>query len=817
MNKIHWRLKTLINIFLILSIGYQMAKASDDLEGPDGKLYGIVADSTNASAIEFASIALYSATDSSLITGAITNEIGEFALTHIPDGDYYLIVHFIGYEDKVVDNIEVSQKRRVDLGDIFLSHSAIYLAEAEIVAQRSMTEYKLDRKVINVSQDISNTGASAAQVLEKSPSVRVDIEGNVLLRGSSNFTVFIDGKPSVLDGNEALQQIPANTIENIEIITNPSAKYDPDGTAGIINIVSKKNRLQGFSGVVDVTAGTGDKYAADVYMNYKTGKFSFYGGVDWNDRKYPRKGNTYRESYRNDTTDYRSSNGDQEWMRNGLNFKAGVDYYLSDKANLSLGGEYGNGGFGWNRYSQVHDYTVPQSVDRYYLDNNEFSWKRDFYSLNAGYLQKFKEEGHQLKLFAFYSRRDGSQTQDKSETDTDNIWQPLATDPYLIRSMEAGPSQQLRIETDYIKPVLSKGKIEAGYNFRLNDESEDYYLENYDYGQGAWVVDDLYTKYTTFNRSIHAVYGIFSHEIKGFQYQVGIRGEYTDREIVILNTDERAVVDRFDYFPSLHIAKSINESNQLMASYSRRIDRPRSYYLEPFVTYVDESTRRVGNPNLLPEYTDSYELGYLKAMSAGSFSVETYFRDTKNKITRVTYYVPDSAYFVNTYQNLNDEKALGVESSIVYDFTSWFNVNLSGTYYYYQVEDLTGESGSMRSSNNWDGRLATSFKLKTQTRFQLNFAYDSPTVTAQGEAEGSYYADFTLKQEFLKNNLSVTLKVADIFDTRKSESYRYGDSFYEYEYSKPESRVVSLTVSYRLNNFKQNPAFMSNSNDGGGM
>ena len=225
---------------------HQVVLAAKDPIYPGGKMSGVVLDSVNSLAVEFANIALYSATDSTLVTGAITNEIGEFALTHIPEGEYYLIVYFIGYESKIVKNIEVQQKdRRIDLGNIYLNNSAIYLAEAEIVAQRSMTEYKLDRKIINVSKDISNTGASAAQVLEKSPSVRVDIEGNVLLRGSSNFTVFIDGKPSVLDGNEALQQIPANTIENIEIITNPSVKYDPDGTAGIINIVLKK-KYSGF-------------------------------------------------------------------------------------------------------------------------------------------------------------------------------------------------------------------------------------------------------------------------------------------------------------------------------------------------------------------------------------------------------------------------------------------------------------------------------------------------------------------------------------------------------------------------------------------
>lgn len=318
---------------------------------------------------------------------------------------------------------------------------------------------------------------------------------------------------------------------------------------------------------------------------------------------------------------------------------------------------------------------------------------------------------------------------------------------------------------------------------------------------------------TTFNRNIHAIYSIFRHEFQGFEYQIGLRGEYTYREIEILNTNERSLVDRFDYFPSIHVSRRVNDMNQFMASYSRRIDRPRGYYLEPFVTYVDDNTRRIGNPDLLPEYTDSYEIGYLRTLPAGNFNIETYYRNTKNNITRIQYYDAAEGYLVNTFQNLNDDQAIGVESSFLYDVTKWFNVNLSGTYYYYQIEDLTGDTKDVRTSNNWDGRLVTSFNLPTQTRFQINAAYDSPTVTAQGESEGSYYMDFTAKQEFLKKSLSITLKISDILASRKSESYNYGQGFYTYRYQERESRVVSLTLSYRLNNYKEKPE--SGSMDGG--
>jgi outer membrane receptor protein involved in Fe transport len=808
--------KNLISSILSLIIIQLHVFAVGEEASPDGRMVGYVMDSTNAKPVEFANLALYSVIDSSLVTGSITNIEGHFAFRHVPDGEYYLEIHFIGYEKKTVKNIVLHEnERRLNLGEIYLNITSFNLEAAEVVAKRSLTEYRLDRKVINVSQDISNTGASAAQVLEKSPSVRVDVEGNVTLRGSSNFTVFIDGKPSVLDGNEALQQIPANTIENIEVITNPSVKYDPDGTSGIININLKKNRLQGFSGIVDFTAATGEKYAADLYLNYKTGKFNFYGGIDWNDRKFPGEMRTERESYRSDTTEYRDSEGDQVWMRNGLNFKAGVDYNLSEKISLSLGGEYGDGGFGWDQLEKMYDYTIPAGSERYYINDNQFRWKRNFYSVNASYIQKFRQQGHQLSIFSFYSVRDGSQKQDQVERNTDESWNPLTEDPFLLRSTEEGPSRRFRIEMDYVKPVFKSGKIEAGYHYRSGMESEDYFLETYDYNLGGWMVDDRYTKATNFDRSIHAIYGIFNNELKSFQYQLGLRGEYTYRKIEEINTGESSLVDRFDYFPSVHVAWNQSDENQFMASYSRRIDRPRGYYLEPFVTYVDESTRRIGNPDLLPEYTDSYEIGYLRALPEGSVMAEVYFRDTENEITRVTYYDQTSGYFINTFQNLNDEQSLGVESTLTYDFTKWFNLNLSGTYYYYRVEDLTGESTDFRTSNNWDGRLITTFRLPSQTSLQLNMSYDSPSITAQGKTEGRYYADFTARQEFLRKNLIVTLKVSDLFASRIRESFRYGDDFYEYTYREPESRVVSLTLSYRLNNFKKNPAFEQGQGDNG--
>ena len=507
--------------------------------------------------------------------------------------------------------------------------------------------------------------------------------------------------------------------------------------------------------------------------------------------------------------------------RNGLNFTGGIDYYQADKTTVSVGGEYGTGGFGFANLRDVHDYTPLRNYDRYFIDDNTIEWDRYFYSVNAGLVQQFRQEGHEMRFFAFYSKRDGSQNQDKQETDTDENYVPLEQDPDLIRSTEEGPTDNIRIELDYAKPVFENGKFEAGYHYRLDYDDESSFLEYYDYQASDWARDEEFTKSSVFDRSIHAVYGMFNHEVVGFQYQLGLRGEYTYRSIDVSSPDnppQSYVLDRFDYFPSVHVSKSLNEVNQLMASYSRRIERPRGHYLEPFVMYIDENTRRVGNPDLLPEFTDSYELGYLRAFNAGSFNIEAYYRNTRDKMTRVTYYDTTSQYFINTFYNVNKEKALGLESSFIYDITRWFNLNISTTFYNYRLDDLTGENAEYRTSNNWDARLIAAFKLPTHTAFQVNFTYNGPSITPQGKSESVYYTDLTLRQEFFKRALGVTLKLSDVFATNTSETWTSGPNFQAYEYRERESRVFMVTLSYRINNFKKTAAYQSsNVDDGAGM
>lgn len=803
-------------LFIILTIPFIAAAGIDESNNPgNGRIEGSVREEGVNTPVEFANVVLFNAKDSTMVTGGLTNPDGSFTLENIPEGDYYVTVHLIGFEQVTLSGIKLTRDRKhLDIGDIKLGMTAFNLQEAEIVAEKMAIEYKLDRKVVNVGDDISSTGGTAVEVLEKTPSVSVDVDGTVYLRGSSNFTVLIDGKPSVLKGSEALQQIPANTIDNIEIITNPSVRYDPDGESGIINIKLKKVKLQGLSGQASVTAGTGEKYGTDLYLNYKVSDWNFFGGVEWNDRRAPGSGEELRETYLDDTTFTRDAKLNGAWLRNGLTFKAGIDYNLNERITLSLGGEYSDYGFGMDNFQNVHEYSAPSLHNYYYLQSNSMRWTRNYYVINTNYLQKFSQEGHQMSLYLFFTRNWGLQAQDNRQTDTDENWNPDDTQPTLIRSFEEGPSNQARVEFNYTKPVLTKGKLEAGYTYRFDNETEDYRMEDYDVDRNEWIPNDEYYKESRYISNIHAVYGMFSHEIAGFQYQAGLRGEYTYRDVTVTNTGESAIVDRFDYYPSLHISKKLKEKNQFQLSYSRRVQRPNSWYLEPYVTYVNETTRWEGNPSLLPEFTGSYELGYIRSLPAGTTTVEGYVRNTQEKITQTTTFDETTGLYRITWDNLNDDRATGLEWSLMYDITKWFNLNVSATYYYYQLKDKSEEAEVTRTSNNWDSKLITQFKLPTKTRLQLNFSYLSPTVTYQGRAEESYHMDVSVRQEFLKSKLNATVTLADVFATRNRTSYTYGDNFYIYDSRNPESRVLTVTMSYRLNNFKVQP---QRNNDAGSM
>jgi outer membrane receptor protein involved in Fe transport len=769
----------------------------------DGVIRGKVIDKDTRVPLPYTNIVLNNLRDSSFVMGTIATDDGGFILEKVPYGMFYLEVKFIGYEKTIIPDIAISAlSKQKNLGSIMIAEASRQLDEVTITGQRSSVEYRLDKKVVHVGENINAMGGSAAQALINIPSITVDIDGNVSLRGSSNFTVLIDGKPSPLEGSDALRQIPASAVENIEIITNPSAKYDPDGLSGIINIVTKKSALDGISGIINASFGTGDKYRGDFLVNYKDDKLSAFVGADYTNETRAGEINVSQMTSLNDTASYIDHFGDGPFTRKGYTLKGGIGYKLNEKNTISLEGNYGYGSFSHSSNEKFMEYTIPTSINKYYLLNESDARYEDFYSLTLNHEKLFGNKDHKLTSYLYYSNEWGGSDEHINQYATDENWNINDPDPYLIYVNEPGEESELRFQIDYSKPLGKEGKMESGYQMRNDQEKESYFFNEWSSDLNDWVDNPNFTNALVFRRNIQSIYGLYANQLFGFEYQLGLRGEYTLRSVKNDQADTPSELERFDYFPTVHLSKKIGKDDQAQINYSRRIRRPRGRDLDPFVNYMSPNTVRVGNPDLLPEYVDSYEFNFQKGLGKSWISIETYYRLTHDAMTRVTE-VSDDGTRVLTMDNLNEEQAMGAELMINLMVNKWFNFNLSGNLYQFKLKGTIYDADIANSSTNYDSRFNANFRITPTTKFQIQGFYQGPSVTAQGKRDDFLMTSAAVKQDFFREKLSATLQIQDIFGTGSQSFTSEGENFYDKINMRRESQVVMLTLGYRLNNYKK--------------
>ncbi len=798
---------------------YGQKGPNPDANNPDagGQIIGTVVESASSVPMEYTSIAVYRVVDSSLVTGTVSNTDGEFRLEDVPFGKYYIEIKFVGYEKAVYDPVIVSRGNRiVDIGQLELSLSTEALDEVEIVADQRRVEYKIDKKVVNVSEDLSAAGGTAVDVLENTPSVTVDIEGNVSLRGSGSFTVLINGKPTVLDAADALRQIPASSIQNIEIITNPSVKYDPDGNGGIINVVLKKQIEKGTTGIVNASVGRNNKYRFDALLNRRTGKMNYFIGGNYSDNLYD--GSLVREhvTFLDDgVREHNDATGDFNFIRGGYQVKAGLDYDVSPKSNLAFevnGGQYK---FGIDRSNTSHEYTTPASEDLYFINTDVMTRNRTYFSGNLSYTQTFDTSAHKLVALANFSRSTGDGAEELEFSEADENYTIIPSDlSQRNRNLETDNGMDYRLQLDYTRP-LPNGKFEAGYQARIDDELEDFVFQEYDPDTDQWNAVDENSSEISFYRNIQGAYAQLAGEFRNIQFQAGLRGEYTYRMIEYENFNNAYEINRFDYYPTLHLARQFENDHQLMMSYSKRVNRPRSYYLDSVPSYIDRQTIRIGNPGLEPEYVNSYELGYQKGWGKNFLAFEAYYRNTNNLITRVTEYDSDAGIFYQRFENINEDHVVGSELMANWQFANWLKMNASTNVYYYRIMgELNGEDID-NSNVTWRANANATFTVTPTSRIQANMGYRGPTVTAQGSAEGMYYVNLAVRQDLFKRKLSATLQVRDLLGSMKREFTASGENFSQYVLMQREPRVVMLTLSYRINNYRVDQRSDRQGSDGG--
>jgi len=533
--------------------------------------------------VEYANVMLVSKRDSTRIFGNVTNEDGIFLIEKVRPGMYRLDVQFMGYAKKRIDRIGIRPAEKVfDVGEIYLTPELINMDEVLVEADRVSVAFQIDKKVVHVGSQAVAASGTAVDVLENVPSVTVDIEGNVALRGSENFTVLIDGKPTILEPNEILQQLPASKIQDIEIITNPSAKFDPDGVAGILNVKMKKNKLEGISGIFSADAGLNNKYGIDGLLSYRNHKYAAFVSADFSHREFTGERNTERR-FTDMDGNYNTTigSGDMTFSREPYSIRGGLDLFITDKDVVSIGGTFGNRSHNRDMEMIYEEFNSLDQIRTKYLSVDESERSGDYYRWSLDYQHKFNEDGHQLQAQANYSTRDGGEKSINFRKDmAGNIYDGQ-------KSTETGPSRDYRFKLDYTWPINKTDKFEAGVQSRVDQSDEGNEVFTYNTVTETYEFQDQFSHTTEYSKDIHSLYSMYSMERGRLGIQGGLRGEYVDRLVELTGENENYAVNRIDFFPSAHISWQQSEKTQFMGSYTRAIERPRGYWLEPFITWRD--------------------------------------------------------------------------------------------------------------------------------------------------------------------------------------------------------------------------------------
>lgn len=777
---------------------------------------GFLADQTTRQPLAYASVTLVSLPDSAAVTGAITDETGTFELK-APPGNYFLKAQFLSYRTQYAGGIVlVNGGGGTDLGSILLVSDANMLDEVVIKAEKSQVQFDLDKKVYNVGKDLANKGGSAAEVLDNVPSVTVDVEGNVSLRGSENVRILIDGKPSglVSFGSNGLRNLPANMIERVEVVTNPSARYEAEGMAGIINIVLKKDQTKGVNGSFDFTAGQPDEYGAAINLNFRRNKFNLFGNYGIRYNNSPGGGSQYQEYYSGDTTliTDQTSKRKRKGLSNSARF--GADYFLNAKNTITTA-------FSWQHGDQDNTNTIeyrdflnnlnnPTGITRRTDNESELEPNLE-YSLS--YKKTFGREGHQWTTDFRY--------QDNSETEKSNFTElyfnpdgSASGQPDLLqRSLNQEGEINRIFQTDYVQPFGKDGKFEAGLRAGLRDIRNDYLVEELE--DNAWQTVDGLSNNVLYAENIYAAYGILGNKIHRWSWQAGLRTEVSDVKTQLLQTNETNERPLYTgLFPSAHLNYELPRENALQVSYSRRIRRPHFRELNPFSQYSDARNFWGGNPDLNPEYTDAYEIGHMKRWEKASFNTSLYYRRTSQVIERIRTQLSDTSSITRPV-NLADRDDIGVEFTGSWTpLEQWkLNGNLN---FFNSVTDGEYQGQAYHAEAfSWFGRLSSRVTLWKKVDVQASFNYRAPRNTTQGKSKAMYHADLGAAMDILKNNGTLTLSIRDVFNTRRWRNITEGDDFYSEGEFQWRARQVSLTFSYRLNRSKEKEREREGGGEGG--
>ncbi|MDR0265359.1 MAG: TonB-dependent receptor family protein [Sphingobacterium sp.] len=787
-----------------------------------GQIKAIIVDSETSKPISSASAALLDASNSSFVKGAQSVDQGFLLLADIKPGKYNLRITYIGYEAQTIQGVEVVGTRSKDLGRIALKSTGNLLNEVVIEARAPAMQIGIDRKTFNVGESLVSAGGTATDVLANVPTLQVDQDGSVSLRGSSSVKILIDGRESALAGSDVtslLQSLPANSIDKVEVITNPSSKYDAEGQTGIINIVLKKNVRTGLNGSVNTSAGSYDNYMAGLTLNYRDRKFNYFGSYNFNKRHMVGSG-AVDNIFKNNNSEISNNSGSSR-KGNSHTIKAGVDYNLSDKTSLSLSGnvsvrDNNRGEDLWYRYINHPTLSGTSTrTSRQLEDDLGYEFTMDF-------RHQFKRSGEELTANASYGR-------DKEDGTNVFLQQFDSGTPSTGRNnVSSEDGKNINIQADYVLPFSEDSKFEAGYRSQIRKSFDTQLSDTLAVASGKYLTDYGISNDFDFTSTVHALYANYQGKLSDkIGYQVGLRAEqfnlsstYFSKDPDVVDKETKAKQDFFRLYPTVFLTYNVGEDgDKIQLSYSRRVQRARGWQVNPFLNVSDDMNRRQGNPNLKPEDVHGFELSFAKTFGKVNLISSAYFNHTSEVMQPYVYFVDTlSSVTYSRWENLTSRNLSGFEFiskvNATKDFDFTFNLNLININY------KANEAYNVKASNGfaYNTNLTANYRFTPTFSAQVRGEYNSSRVMAQGKMNAMKGVDIALKKDVLNKKASIMFNVRDVFNTRKMQGFTETpqlSSNFEHRWMK---RMFTLSLSYRFGSQDLNKSKkkVSNTNEMGG-
>ena len=776
------------------------------------KVTGKIVDKNSSQPLEDATITLRNPKNPKAISGGITNNKGEFEADVVP-GIYDITIEFISFKSVDIKGKSITEK--TSLGTITLEDDASQLSEVVIRSQKSTVEIKLDKKVYNVGQDMMVKGGTVSDVLDNVPSVSVDSEGNVSLRGSDNVRILIDGRPSnAINIAEALKQLPADAIDKVEVITNPSARYDAEGGSGLINIILKKGKNQGLNGTIIASAAIPKTYGLSTNLNYKTEKLNYFTTLGYNHRTNEGGGKTNSEYFNKDGSikNFLDEDRDTKKIRDGVNGRAGIEWAVTPNTLWTNAINYQkNTGqnidlINYNNFDAAHNF----AGSTYRLGTGDDNTKNIEYTSNL--IKNFNDQGHKLTVDASVSRN------------TDDVNSIITSSNNYNNTLNNQIQKQALFQADYVLPLGEGSQFEAGYKGSFGDLNNEYYvLDN----QGVRI--DNLSNTLEYKENINALYTQFGFKKNKFSYLFGLRWEDTNIHVNLLDTNDFNTKKYNNLFPSAFISYEISDQSNFTTSYSKRLSRPRGRFMNPAVNYSSNVNIFQGNPDLDPSLTDKFDIGYIKRWDKITFNTSAYFENTKDVFSFVRSPTGDEVngipVILSKPINLGKEQKFGFEFTLNYNpFKIW---RLNSNFNFYNVK-TTGENsysdtnGNLiiqnldSQANTWFARISSKITLPYKIDWQLNGTYNGAQKTAQGKSLDQFSMNTALSKDILKDKATIAFNISDIFNTRIMRSYTNLDNQTSYGEMQFRKRQFNLSFTYRFNKTKSEKEKNTPKNEGGG-